>query len=71
MGLTGVKRCESLNDSPHFIKAIADIATLHLNGSSATSNQLPLRCPMCTNEKCGETKAFFGKFDQAGSAATA
>lgn len=77
MGLTGVKRAESLNDSPHFIKALADIAAGHLGatnggqrsttdkGSSAmagpTSRQLLLRCPGCTNPKCGEAKQFFGR----------
>lgn len=77
MGLTGVKRVESLNDSPHFIRALADIAAGHLGAteggqrattdknSSAmvgpTSKQLLLRCPGCKNPKCGESKAFFAR----------
>ncbi|SCV71806.1 BQ2448_4500 [Microbotryum intermedium] len=59
MGLTGVKRCESLNDSPHFIRAIADIAAKHLKSPQATSVQMALRCPGCTNKKCGHAKEFF------------
>lgn len=65
MGLTGVKRAESLNDSPYFIKALADIATAHLAATPvrAVSTQMPLRCPDCTNEKCGEQKAWFESFE--------
>lgn len=64
MGMTGVKRSESLNDSPYFIKALADIATAHLSAKpvQAVSNQMPLRCPGCTNDKCGETKSWFASF---------
>jgi hypothetical protein len=64
MGLTGVKRCASLNDSPYFIKAIADIAAAHLAGSESTSRQMALRCPGCTNEKCGEQKEYFARFEK-------
>lgn len=63
MGLTGVKRCESLNDSPYFIKAIADIAAAHLANPRAVSPQLMLRCPGCINEKCGHSKEFFQGFE--------
>lgn len=63
--MTGVKRVASLNDSPYFIKAIADLAADHLKkqqteGAAPTSSQMLLRCPGCTNEKCGEQKKFFG-----------
>jgi len=77
MGLTGVRRVDSLNNSPHFIRALADIAAGHLGAtegghrattdkdSSAmagpTSRQLALRCPGCTNPKCGEAKSFFAR----------
>lgn len=64
MGLTGVKRCASLNDSPYFIRAIADIAASHLKQSpvQAASAQMGLRCPGCTNEKCGDQKEYFAGF---------
>ncbi|KAI8824165.1 uncharacterized protein EV422DRAFT_519155 [Fimicolochytrium jonesii] len=58
-GITGFKRVESLNDDPIFIDAMADIVQTHLAGNKPVSNQLPLRCPLCTNEKCGEQKEFF------------
>ncbi|KAF3933660.1 Ferrochelatase [Dactylellina cionopaga] len=55
----GIKRAESLNGDPIFIKALADIAKSHLEDSARSSPQLYLRCPMCTSERCKEQKAFF------------
>lgn len=58
-----VYRAESLNDSPVFIRALADIATEHLRdcaaGKGPTSIQMALRCPGCANSTCGEQKAWF------------
>lgn len=59
MGLTGVKRSESLNGSPVFIRALADIAANHLKSGQAVSKQLMLRCPGCTNETCKQAKSYF------------
>lgn len=54
-----VKRAESLNGSPIFIKALADIAKAHLDSGISCSKQMGLRCPGCKSEKCLETKKFF------------
>lgn len=54
-----VKRAESLNGSPVFIKALADIAKDHLASGQACSAQMGLRCPGCTSERCAESKRFF------------
>lgn len=59
-----VTRAPSLNDSPTFARALADLAADHLQSIAQgtkgyTSVQLGLRCPGCTNERCRETKAFF------------
>ncbi|KAF7981861.1 hypothetical protein HWV62_31413 [Athelia sp. TMB] len=61
-----VHRAASLNDSPVFIRAIADIASQHLKDYSAgkigpTSVQVGLRCPGCTNATCGSQKAWFAR----------
>ncbi|GAA5907122.1 ferrochelatase HEM15 [Sporobolomyces salmoneus] len=64
LGMTGVKRVESLNDSPYFIRALADIASNHLKSGQHVSAQLGLRCPGCTNEKCGHQKEWFKSFAQ-------
>ncbi|KAI9295500.1 ferrochelatase [Neoconidiobolus thromboides FSU 785] len=60
-GVTGFKRAESLNDSPIFIKALANIVNDHIKNGFPFSNQLALRCPGCTNEQCHLSKQFFKK----------
>ncbi|KAG9240458.1 ferrochelatase [Calycina marina] len=54
-----IKRSESLNGSPVFIQALADIAKEHLDSGMACSKQMGLRCPGCTSERCAESKKFF------------
>src|SRR5436305_3551733 len=49
-GHEGVKRVDSLNDSPVFIEALADLAKAHLQSGKACSPQMMLRCPKCTSE---------------------
>lgn len=61
-GVTGFKRAESLNDSPIFIRALADIVHDHIQNSYPLSSQLMIRCPSCTNPDCANSKDFF--FDQ-------
>ncbi|KAF7321307.1 Ferrochelatase [Mycena kentingensis (nom. inval.)] len=55
-------RAESLNESPVFIRALADIAAQHLRDYSKTrrptSVQLGLRCPGCKNNTCLEQKTW-------------
>ena len=58
-GHPGVKRVESLNGSPIFIRALADIAADHLKSGMSCSNQLGLRCQGCTSQRCLESKKFF------------
>ncbi|CAE6416692.1 unnamed protein product [Rhizoctonia solani] len=53
-----IQRAESLNGSPIFIRALADIAASHLKSKDRTSVQMRLRCPGCTNKICGEQKAW-------------
>ncbi|KHN97919.1 ferrochelatase precursor [Metarhizium album ARSEF 1941] len=54
-----IKRADSLNGSPVFIEALADIAKAHLGSREACSRQMTLRCPSCKSERCTETKKFF------------
>ena len=58
-GHPGVKRAESLNGSPVFIKALADIAVAHLRSGESCSKQMGLRCQGCKSERCLESKRFF------------
>jgi ferrochelatase len=50
-----------MNDSPIFIRAIADMVSDHMKAYDAgeigpIGRQITLRCPQCTNPKCGKTK---------------
>ncbi|KZS88978.1 ferrochelatase [Sistotremastrum niveocremeum HHB9708] len=72
LGMTMI-RSESLNESPVFIRALADLASKHLKAVTASekegeaeysSVQLGLRCPGCTNETCGKQKEWFAKGGQ-------
>ncbi|KAL1984702.1 hypothetical protein VTN96DRAFT_8735 [Rasamsonia emersonii] len=56
----GVKRAESLNGSPIFIRALAEIARDHLQSGEKCSRQMTLRCQGCRSERCLEQKKFFG-----------
>ncbi|KAJ3790745.1 hypothetical protein GGU10DRAFT_129527 [Lentinula aff. detonsa] len=61
-----IYRAESLNDSPVFIRALADIAADHLRSQVSgkhgpTSIQLGLRCPGCVNATCGQKKSWFAR----------
>jgi ferrochelatase len=61
-----VYRSESLNDSPVFIRALADIAAEHLreqcsNKHGPTSLQMGLRCPGCVNATCARQKSWFAQ----------
>ena len=58
-GHPDVKRAESLNGSPIFIQALADIARDHLRSGESCSRQMGLRCQGCKSERCLEQKKFF------------
>ncbi|KIV77380.1 ferrochelatase [Exophiala sideris] len=58
-GHPGVKRADSLNGSPVFIQALADIAHAHLQSGDSCSRQMGLRCQGCKSERCLEQKRFF------------
>lgn len=72
LGAAGrVRRAESLNGSPTFIKALADLAGDHLRSGDVCSRQMGLRCPGCKSERCLEQKRFFmGQGKQANAAVT-
>ena len=60
-----VHRAESLNGSPVFIRALADLVAHHLkeidDGALPTSVQMGLRCPGCSNVTCAQQKSFFAR----------
>ncbi|EDV25725.1 uncharacterized protein TRIADDRAFT_50124 [Trichoplax adhaerens] len=58
-GIKNIIRAESLNDSPLFISALADIVAKHLKSGQLSTRQFALRCPMCVNPICASAKQFF------------
>ena len=58
-------RAESLNGSPVFIRALADITAQYLEekhaGAPPTSVQMGLRCPGYSNVMCAQHKPFFAQ----------
>ncbi|KAI0890364.1 ferrochelatase-domain-containing protein [Annulohypoxylon maeteangense] len=62
-----VKRIESLNGSPIFIDALADLAKTHLDSGVSCSYQMGLRCPGCKSERCTESKKFFAAQENTSS----
>ncbi|GAM87329.1 hypothetical protein ANO11243_053520 [Dothideomycetidae sp. 11243] len=59
LGSDSVTRADSLNGSPTFIQALADVAKAHLDSGIVCSKQMGLRCPGCKNERCLASKKFF------------
>jgi ferrochelatase len=51
-GIPHFHRSESLNDSPIFIQALANIVKRHMESNAQHSSQYLLKCPGCTNELC-------------------
>lgn len=45
-----------MNDDPEFVEAMAEVVKEHLEGGERVSRQSLLRCPMCTNARCGAMK---------------
>ncbi|CAF1049307.1 unnamed protein product [Adineta ricciae] len=58
-GVEMIRRCASLNDSPLFIKAMADIVLKHMESQRHHTTQLSLRCPGCVNSSCEQMRRFF------------
>ena len=61
VGAEQIGRCETPNDHPHFIDALADIVQTHLQKGPRVNPQLLFRCPMCENPNCGKTKGWLKK----------
>jgi len=61
-----LQRAESLNGSPIFARALADIAAEHIGDvdsgrRGAASTQMMLRCPGCKNETCADQKTWLAR----------
>lgn len=56
-----IRRSASLNDSPTFIRALADLVKSHLEANVSSTRRLGMRCPGCKNPVCGEMRDFFDR----------
>ena len=56
-----MRRAPSLNLSPTFVTAMADIVAGHLATGDRCTVQYPLRCPGCVNPSCDASKRYFSQ----------
>lgn len=63
LGISGLKRCESLNDNSIFIDALGDLVEEHIKSGRKHSSQFPLRCPGCDKNSCKRTRSLFESSD--------
>lgn len=54
-----IKRAESLNDSPLFIEALADMVKEHVDGGERSSRQFGNRCFDCQKDVCRDAREMF------------
>lgn len=54
-----IKRAESLNDSPLFIEALAEMVKEHIDGGERSSRQFGNRCFDCQKDVCRDARTMF------------
>jgi len=54
-----IKRAESLNDSPVFIEALADMVKEHIDGGERSSRQFENGCIDCQKDVCRDARVMF------------
>lgn len=54
-----IKRAESLNDSPLFIEALADLVKEHIDSEEKSSRQFGNRCVDCRKDVCRDARRMF------------
>ncbi|CAH8830414.1 unnamed protein product [Trichobilharzia szidati] len=57
-GMVSVRRSKSLNDDPIFIQGLGELVAKHIRRGDPCTKQFMLRCPMCTNPSCANTRTF-------------
>ncbi|KAH8318060.1 hypothetical protein KR074_004797 [Drosophila pseudoananassae] len=59
VGVEEIRRAAAPNDHPLFISALSDIVSDHLKSQQSVNPKFLMRCPMCTNPKCRESKKWY------------
>ncbi|KAL9899473.1 ferrochelatase, mitochondrial isoform 1-T1 [Glossina fuscipes fuscipes] len=61
VGVEEIRRASAPNDHPLFINALSRIVLDHLHHQSAVNPKFLMRCPMCTNPRCRDSKRWYEK----------
>lgn len=59
VGVEEMRRAAAPNDHPTFISALSSIVADHLKENIPVSTKFLMRCPMCVNERCKESKKWY------------
>ncbi|XP_023173886.1 ferrochelatase, mitochondrial [Drosophila hydei] len=59
VGVEEIRRAAAPNDHPLFINALSSIVADHLKSEQPVNPKFLMRCPMCTNNRCRESKKWY------------
>ncbi|KAH8312282.1 hypothetical protein KR044_010080, partial [Drosophila immigrans] len=59
VGVEEIRRAAAPNDHPLFIEALSNIVADHLKSTQPVNPKFLMRCPMCTNPRCRESKKWY------------
>lgn len=59
VGVEEIRRAAAPNDHPLFINALSNIVADHLKSEQSVNPKFLMRCPMCTNNRCRESKKWY------------
>ncbi|EDW67967.1 ferrochelatase, mitochondrial [Drosophila virilis] len=59
VGVEEIRRAAAPNDHPLFIEALSSIVADHLKSDQPVNPKFLMRCPMCTNKRCRESKKWY------------
>ncbi|XP_055380849.1 ferrochelatase, mitochondrial [Condylostylus longicornis] len=59
IGVEQIKRAAAPNDHPIFIQALADVVATHLKSNKLINPKFLIRCPLCVNPRCSESKGWY------------
>lgn len=61
VGAEKIRRAAAPNDHPLFINALSNLVWSHLKTGQTVTPKFLMRCPDCTNARCGESKKWFAE----------
>ncbi|XP_039947793.1 ferrochelatase, mitochondrial [Bactrocera neohumeralis] len=61
VGVEEIRRAAAPNDHPLFIEALSSIVADHLKNGQAVNPKFLMRCPMCVNPRCKDSKNWYSE----------